>query len=550
MVNKYLILVLLLFTNIFFITASIPTVSIGNTTLDNTQSSIINTTFSSSANLWDSLDVPTDIPNSEYWYNHTLFAVESFIPYTGATSNVDLGSKNITSNLFKGKFNFTSLNNWISFDSSTLTFNESKLSLKYYNATQPSFVAGSVDGGSIADTQHKDGLYDGNTFNFSETSSSPGLDLRINFTNISSFNQGIIRYKTSSLSGAYPVIQLWNWVDSVWEDYPSLSQTTSFLTITQPVFDPSEHIGTGTNLGVVKMRLYKASNGNTNNHYYVDWIAISKGYGVPSGEEVDPHSLYLDGSRIPTGNFNWGGNNLTNVYSMTTTGNVGIGTNDPSFAKLVVWGSAYVVGQVLADAGTSGLPGFAFKTDPDTGIHTNSESNHLYFSVGNSDAMSIDNNGNVGIGTPTPLFDLDIRGNTYVDSNSSVIDHLTVGGTYSDPISKLLLISGSGFQLKLANPDTGGLNWSIGTSDDGWSVGGGKLIFIPNNDTATKATVVFTGDATVGINTTSPTHALNVKGTTNITGDLYLSASHQTWNGTCLNTYVKGNLVMSIGCTV
>ena len=36
------------------------------------------------------------------------------------------------------------------------------------------------------------------------------------------------------------------------------------------------------------MRLFKASNGNTNNNYYLDWVAISKGFGTPSGVEVDP----------------------------------------------------------------------------------------------------------------------------------------------------------------------------------------------------------------------------------------------------------------------
>lgn len=164
-------------------------------------------------------------------------------------------------------------------------FNESKLATTYYNATQSQAVAGTVDGGTLEDTHHQDGSYDGITFNFSEASGSPGLDLRMNFTGIEDFNSGVMRYKTSSLAGDFPVIQLWNYGDSDWEDYPAVAESESFATITQPVFDSTEHISGG----VVQMRLYKSSNGNTNNHYYVDWVAISKGYGTPAGEEVDPY---------------------------------------------------------------------------------------------------------------------------------------------------------------------------------------------------------------------------------------------------------------------
>jgi len=178
-----------------------------------------------------------------------------------------------------------SSSNWIYSTGNIATFNESKLSTTYYNATQSSVVKGTIDGGTLTDTQHEDARYDGVTFNFSEESGSPGLDLRINFTGIDSFNQGVMRYKSSSLAGTYPIIQMWNYDTSSWEDYPAVAQSSNFATITQPVFDSSDHVSGG----VAQMRIYKASNGNTNNHYYVDWIAISKGFGTPAGEEIDPY---------------------------------------------------------------------------------------------------------------------------------------------------------------------------------------------------------------------------------------------------------------------
>lgn len=203
-------------------------------------------------------------------------------------------------------------NGWLYNDSTYSYFNESKLSSKYYNATQLVAIAGTINGGTLADVGHTDGDYDGITFNFTEASGSPGLDLRMNFTGITDFNKGIMRYKTSTLAGAYPIIQVWNYDASVWEDYPYMAQSLNFATIEQSVFDDDEHVGTGASAGVVQMRLYKASNGNTKNKYYVDWVAIVSGFGTPSGEEIDPYSVHTDGTKPLTGNWDMGMYNLTN----------------------------------------------------------------------------------------------------------------------------------------------------------------------------------------------------------------------------------------------
>jgi len=197
-----------------------------------------------------------------------------------------------TTRWFRGKFNWTSGDNWNIFDGTNLLFNESKLETTFYNATQSLAVAGTIDSGTLVDTQHQDGDYDEITFNFSEASGSPGLDLRVNFTGITDFNKGYIRYKTSSLSGDYPTIQLWDYDESEWEGgYGFLSETEDFLQFTNDVLDSSSHIQDG----VVQMRLYKSANGNTNNHYYVDMLAIVDGYATPSGNvDLTPYWRYDD----------------------------------------------------------------------------------------------------------------------------------------------------------------------------------------------------------------------------------------------------------------
>jgi len=190
-----------------------------------------------------------------------------------------------------------------------------RLTSIYYNATQVAIIKGTIDSGIIAYTQHQDGNYDGITFNFSEAAGSPGLDIRINFTNVEDFNRGVIRYKTSSLSGDYPIIQMWNYNGSIWEDYPPFALSMSFATITQPVFNSAEYLSNG----VAQMRIYKESNGNTQNHYYIDWVAISSGPGTPSGQEVDPYSWHRGNQIGETGSFNTTGNITSSGWGFFTT---------------------------------------------------------------------------------------------------------------------------------------------------------------------------------------------------------------------------------------
>jgi len=233
-----------------------------------------------------------------------------------------------TSEWFNGKYNWTTGDTWNSFDGSTLTFNESKFATTYYNATSSQAVIGTIDGGTLEDTQHPDGDYDRVTFNFSEASGSPGLDLRVNFTGVSDFNKGYIRYKTNSLSGDYPLIQLWDYDDSEWEGgYGFLTETEEFLQYTNDVLDSSSHLQDG----VVQMRLYKSANGNTQNEYYIDMLAIVDGYATPSGNvDLSPYWRYDDNDEdrnfLTDGNVtgDWGYFNNLNVTGNLYSGNVSV----------------------------------------------------------------------------------------------------------------------------------------------------------------------------------------------------------------------------------
>jgi len=296
--------------SLFYIKSEINDMISGNKTA--VESTIISNRTESEINLRNNIqgNYTEVMNNNETWESVTNSSYFVKTDFSGAFDNnlsaVESGL-NVNSSMWWS--NVTGFQyDWLIKDGNNLAFNSSHLSTTYYNATQSQAIAGTVDGGTLADTQHPDGKYDGRTFNFSEASGSPGLDMRINFTGIDEFNQGVMRYKTSNLAGAYPIIQMWNYDTSTWEDYPPVAQSLTFATIEQPVFDSSEHVSGG----VAQMRIYKASNGNTNNHYYVDWIAIAKGFGTPSGEEVDPYSVHKTGDTM-TGNLNMSNNNITDV---------------------------------------------------------------------------------------------------------------------------------------------------------------------------------------------------------------------------------------------
>jgi len=266
-----------------------------------------NITFNDNVTIKQNLDVAgngsfdwinaNNINNSNHIYTQNLtvydIAVLSGMTFDG---NLDMNSNNITNtDWYFGKFNQSYGDDWQYLDTSTGEeyFNESKFATTYYNATQYHAEAGQDFEGDITYTQHPDGDYDGNTFNFSEQAGSPGLDLRINFTSVSDFNKGYMRYKTSSLSGDYALIQLWDYNDGEWEGgYGEVSDAVDeYFTIAGDILDSTDHIQDG----VVQMRLYKSANGNTNNEYYVDMLAVVDGYATPSGNvDLTPYWRYDD----------------------------------------------------------------------------------------------------------------------------------------------------------------------------------------------------------------------------------------------------------------
>jgi len=241
--------------------------------------------------------------NDAGYYNISNFDINDYYPKSNPFNFLNVSVEELTS-----------ADDWINLNDSTgsveIDFNDSKLSVIYYDVMSAQSVKGTIDG-TIDLIQHPNGDYDEITLNITEEAGSPGLDIRFNFTNVNDFSAGVMRYYTNDINGDLPLVQMWDYDSGSWEDYPQMIDSLNFVTMTQPVFDSTDHIQNNT----VQMRIYKSTNGNINNHYYIDWVAISFGYGVPAGEEVDPKSIHYDGTVPLTDNWNQGEFNLTNTNS-------------------------------------------------------------------------------------------------------------------------------------------------------------------------------------------------------------------------------------------
>jgi len=232
-----------------------------------------------------------------------------------------------------GKFNWTTGDNYNSFDGSTLTFNQSKLEVTYYNATSVQVVVGTLDSGDVDDIK----IFDGVSLNISEDNADPGLDIRFNFTGVSDFNQLIMRFKTDAGSDHKTSIQLWDFVNSVWEDHDYYIETTIWDNPYVPIWDSNSHIGTGANEGEVWVRIYLDDMGKLAHTHYYDFVQLSKGLGTYSSIESDPLS-YHKNEDIQFNSYNFNGSgNYTSTGKATIYGESVFGktvdslTNDDDF---------------------------------------------------------------------------------------------------------------------------------------------------------------------------------------------------------------------------
>lgn len=226
-----------------------------------------NTGFVNKSNFWDDLDTPIDINFDDLTWS------------------------------FADDWNYIS--------GGDFTFNESKLAITYYNATSIDVIEGTDNTNDLATLQ----TYDGITYNISEDTGAPGMDVRINFTDVNDFNQLTIRMRTTSGGKHRYKIQIYDYDEIIWEDYTNFVEIDIFKVIDLGVYDASSHISGG----VVQIRFYLEESGVPAHEVFIDWISLSDGISTYSTNEIDPLSFHRGE------NMNLDGWNITNIETLQAT---------------------------------------------------------------------------------------------------------------------------------------------------------------------------------------------------------------------------------------
>ena len=443
-----------------------------------------------------------------------------------------IGVGNVTASWFKGKFNWTEISKYLSFDGSTLDFNETELNSSIdsrtisitHNATSIATISGTLDAGNLASIQTPE---DDDTYNVSEDVGADPLTIAINFSNVSSLDSIIGRIYYDGGLGHEVQLEIQRSDTGAWENYLDLTDTTDFVNIYAPVFDPEQHVFAS---GDVAIRFKHVQSGIPTHNFYIDYLAIVDGWTTLTVADHDalggrddisnhPWALPTNGSlRSPTGNFNWADYNITNISllqatTLNITGNLYYGTLDGEGDLNVNSSDFWDNYNVPEDIVYSDLYTNFWDANVDLGNNN--------FTV-NGTTLFVGTNGNVGINTSSPdtafhikagkpgVIGSDHAGQIIIQNPKNDVDAVAaITGYESD---------GSG------DPDQ--QLWYLGSSASSDE----NIIFLNRRDaklalgTNGTARMTILGGGNVGIGTSSPDDELTVVGTANAT-DFVCSAA-------------------------
>jgi len=235
------------------------------------------------------------------------------------------------------------------------------------------------------------------------------------------------------------------------------------------------------------------------------------------------------------------GGNTTTRLAIDSNGNVGIGTTSPNEKLYIASGKIYSDTQHLGNSNDSAsVPSFSFKEGSNTGLFHPAGGNNLGFSTGGSERMRITGSGNIGVGTQSPSYALDVNGDInfsgtlrqsgtpyvssqWTNSSSNVfINGTNVGIGTSNPVSRLQ-IQADGTGSNAADNGVGQLIIS-GATDSNKRLG--FLIDTTSNVGLIQASqygvsnlplALNTAGGNVGVGTNAPNFKLDVRGTLGVT---------------------------------
>jgi hypothetical protein len=305
---------------------------------------------------------------------------------------------------------------------------------------------------------------------------------------------------------------------------------------------PNAPLQFATSTATRKIVLYEGAN---NNYQFY-------GFGVESATLV--YSTYTTGDDhvFFAGT---GASSRSELMRIKGSGNVGIGTTSPSNGKLEIAGSAnsYMIyadpttfdgravllpGRFFVGTYASGYPEIGYNYNAFNSAYTkiaNDTSWRITFGINNrmdfayaaagtgtfgwTTHVSINTSGNVGIGTTSPGYRLDVNGNT--NANGIILgDDSTYGSPYK--VVGFNSTSDGGNRILAASNANDGMYFMAAT--------GCGFVFRVNGGTTNN--IVITSGGNVGIAQTSPYYKLDTNGDVGIVGSNYLYMGHTAGTGT------------------
>ncbi len=124
--------------------------------------------------------------------------------------------------------------------------------------------------------------------------------------------------------------------------------------------------------------------------------------------------------------------------------------------------------------------------------------------------LMVHDNGSVTVGTNVAAAD-----NTFSVSSPSFLVGDTTVGSNSAGDARFNVID-SNWQMTLANTNTGGVAWYLGSSADSWAAGGGKFI-VGSSGSSSSSALAVDRNRNVGIDNESPSTRLHVLGGSDVT---------------------------------
>ena len=213
----------------------------------------------------------------------------------------------------------------------------------------------------------------------------------------------------------------------------------------------------------------------------------------------------------------------TNV-TVTSAGNVGIGTTSPS-AKLHVQGGSS--GYLFRVQGTSTLNVYDPGAAAEIGVGSGSGDKLKLFSNDSiNNGITIDTSGNVGIGTASPAANLQIG-----DGSTGAVS-VYIGGSLSSEQTLGFSVNGNNIYHNIvSNANTGEFRFNAGAA------GAGHFLTFRTGGNSERMRITSAGDTGIGV--TTPRAKLDVAGGVKVADDTDSASANKV--GTLRYRYVPGS---------